>query len=80
MSDRQITLPFRARRRKQSHRNADLIGRAYEEDYATVTVVESCLNDESRVMLRRDPGGRTFSLPAWLVRLIFMEKRRKRAA
>jgi hypothetical protein len=80
MSDRHITLPFRARRRQQSHPNADLIGRSYKEDYATVTVVETCLNDESRVMLRRDPGGRTFSMPAWLVRLIFMEKRRKRAA
>ena len=80
MSDRQITLPFRARRRKRLPPNADLIGRSYEEDYATVTVVETCLNDESRVMLRRDPGGRTWSMPAWLVRLIFMEKRRKRAA
>jgi hypothetical protein len=80
MRDRQITLPFRKRSKKRSHPNADLIGRSYEEDYATVTVVETCMNDESRVMLRRDPGGSTWSMPAWLVRLIFMEKKRKRAA
>jgi hypothetical protein len=80
MRAKQFTLPFRAKRKRPKFQNADLIGRSYEEDYATVTVIETCLNDESRVMLRRDPGGSTWSMPAWLVRLIFMEKKRKRAA
>jgi hypothetical protein len=79
MRDRQVTLPFRARRKKLANPNVDLIGRSYQEGYSTVTVVETCLNDDSRVMLRRDSGG-TWSMPAWLVRLIFAEKKRKRAA
>lgn len=80
MRAKQVSLPFRAQRKSQNDRHADLIGRSYEEDYATVTVIETCLNDQSRVMLRRDPGGSTWSMPAWLVRLIFMERKRKRAA
>ncbi len=80
MRDKQITLPFRGRQKKRSNANADLIGRSYKEGYSTVTVTETCLNDERRVMLRRDPGGSTWSMPAWLVRLIFVEKKRKRAA
>lgn len=80
MRERQITLPFRARQKKQVNPNVDLIGRSYKEGYSTVTVVETCLNDESRVMLRRDPGGSTWSMPAWLARLIFTEKQQKRAA
>lgn len=81
MSTKQIALPFR-RKRKEPRKNSsyDLIGRSYEEDHATVTVTGLCLNDDSRVMLRRDPGGATWSMPAWLMRLIFMEKRGKRAA
>jgi len=30
--------------------------------------------------LRRDPGGTTWSMPSWLVRLIFIEKKGRRAA
>jgi hypothetical protein len=80
MREKQITLPFRKRRKTRRDPNVDLIGRSYEEGYSTVTVTETCLNDDRRVMLRRDPGGRTWSMPAWLVRLIFTEKKRKRAA
>ena len=80
MRHEQIALPFRTRRPKRGNRNTDLIGRSYEDGYTTVTVIESCLNDEGRVMLRRDPGGSTYSMPGWLVRLIFMEQKRKRAA
>ena len=81
MSTRQITLPFRlkgAERRRDP--NVDLIGRSYEQGYASVTVTGLCLNDESRVMVRREPGGSTWSMPAWLMRLIFLEKNGKRAA
>ena len=81
MNTRQITLPFRAKRdRRPANSNVDLIGRSYEEDYSTVTVVSLCRNDDSRVMVRREPGGRTFSMPAWLMRLIFMEQEGRRAA
>ena len=81
MSARQIALPFRSKRIDQSmNPNEDLIGRSYEEDDATVTVIGLCLNDDRRVMVQRDIDGRTWSMPAWLMRLIFMERNRKRAA
>ena len=81
MSARQIALPFRSRRIEKSlNSNRDLIGRSYEEDDATVTVIDVCLNDDRRVIVQRDIDGRTWSMPAWLMRLIFMERNRKRAA
>ena len=81
MNAKQIALPFRAKRKQQRRNpNVDLIGRSYEDDYATVTVVGLCANDEGRVTVRRDPGGRTWSMPAWLMRLIFMARKGRRAA
>ena len=81
MSVRQIALPFRSKRiDKSMNPNEDLIGRSYEEDDAIVTVIGLCLNDDRRVMVQRDIDGRTWSMPAWLMRLIFMERNRKRAA
>ena len=81
MSARQITLPFRARRVEVgTEPNADLIGRSYEEGDATITVVETCLNDPRRVMVERDLDGHTWSMPAWLMHLVFEETKRKRAA
>jgi hypothetical protein len=80
MSARQITLPFRAKRvETRTDTNADLIGRTYEDGEATITVIETCLNDQRRVMVQRDIDGHTWSMPAWLMRLVFKEKR-KRAA
>ena len=81
MSARQIALPFRSKRiDKSMNPNEDLIGRSYEEDDAIVTVIGLCLNDNGRVMVQRDIDGRTWSMPAWLMRLIFMERNKKRAA
>ena len=81
MSARQIALPFRSKRiDKSMNPNEDLIGRSYEEDEAIVTVIGLCLNDDRRVMVQRDIDGRTWSMPAWLMRLIFMERNKKRAA
>ncbi|HEX3144159.1 MAG TPA: hypothetical protein VHQ64_09315 [Pyrinomonadaceae bacterium] len=81
MSARQITLPFRARRAEtQTDANADLVGRSYEDGLATITVVETCFNDQSRVMVKRDLDGHTWSMPAWLMRFVFKETTQKRAA
>lgn len=81
MNAKQIALPFRAKRAQpRKNPNVDLIGRSYEDDYATVTVIGLCANDEGRIIVRRDPGGRTWSMPAWLMRMIFMEKKGQRAA
>ena len=81
MNARQFALPFRPKRvAPERDRNADLIGRSYEDGLAIITVIETCLNDQSRVMVERDLDGHVWSMPAWLMRLIFMEVKRKRAA
>ena len=82
MNATQITLPFRLRgARQRQNQNLDLLGRCYADGDAVITVIEICPGDESRVMVERDVDGRTWSMPAWLMRLIFMEKKkRKRAA
>ena len=81
MSARQITLPLRARYADaQPDPNHDLIGRTYDEGDATITVLETCLNDSRRVMVQRDLDGHVWSMPAWLMRLVFKEAKQKRAA
>ena len=81
MSARQITLPFRARRvESHSNPNVDLIGRSYEDGIATITVIETCLNDQTRVMVQRDLDGHTWSMPAWLMRFVLRETPQKRVA
>jgi hypothetical protein len=81
MNAKQIALPLPAKRsRRVANTNVDLIGRSYEEEHSTVTVISLCANDQSRVMVRRDPDGRTFLMPAWLMRLIFMDQEGCRAA
>ena len=81
MSARQIAFPFRTKRaEEQRDPNRDLIGRSYEEGDAIITVVETCFNDQRRVMVQRDLDGHTWSMPAWLMRLVFKETEQKRAA
>ena len=81
MNAKQFALPFRPKRMEPEHdRNADLIGRSYEDGIATITVIETSLNDQTRVMVQRDLDGHVWSMPAWLMRLILMEVQRKRAA
>jgi hypothetical protein len=81
MNTRQFALPFRAKRfEPERDPNADLIGRSYEDGIATITVIETSLNDSTRVMVQRDLDGHTWSMPAWLMRLMFKEVKRKRAA
>jgi len=81
MHAEQIAFSFRVKKRKQSYSpSTDLIGRSYAEGKATITVISVCLNDDKRVIVERDTDGRTWSMPAWLMHLIFLEKKGKRAA
>jgi hypothetical protein len=81
MNTQQIAFPFRTKRSGvRNNPSTDLIGRSYIDGPATITVVSVCFNDDSRVMVERDPDGRAWSMPAWLMRLIFIEKNGKRAA
>jgi hypothetical protein len=81
MNAQQFTLPFRLRRAEpRTNSNRDLIGRSYQQDkWITVTVVDVCLDDPGRVQVQRDVDGKTWTMPAWLMRLIFLEEL-KRAA
>ena len=77
MHAEQFAFPFRFRKPKvENNPNTDLIGRSYNDSRATITVVSVCLNDEKRVMVERDLDGRTWSMPGWLMRLIFLENKR----
>lgn len=81
MNARQFALPFRSKRvETERDPNEDLVGRSYEDGVATITVIETCLNDQTRVMVERDLDGHVWSMPAWLMRLMFKEAKRKRAA
>lgn len=77
MHPQQIAFPFRMKRPSRSEApNTDLIGRSYVDGQATITVTSVCLNNSNRVMVERDLDGRTWSMPAWLMHLIFLEKKR----
>ena len=80
MNTRQITLPFRLRPTEPRNANRDLIGRSYRQnEYATVTVTDVCVENTARVVVERDTDGKTWTMPGWLMRLIFLEEF-KRAA
>ena len=74
-----LAFPFK-RSASLTDQNLDLLGRSYAEGDAVITVIEICPCDESRVMVERDLDGRTWSMPGWLMRLIFMEKKKGRRA
>jgi len=81
MRAEQIPFPFRVKQPKRSDNwSAELVGRSYVDCHATITVVSVCLDDDKRVMVERDLDGRIWSMPAWLMRLIFLETKEKRAA
>jgi hypothetical protein len=81
MNATQIAFPFRTKPPQLGNApNTDLIGCSYCDGRATMTVTSVCLGDVNRVLVQRDLDGRIWSMPAWLMRLIFMEKNGKRAA
>ena len=81
MNARQFALPFRNKlTSSRANSNRDLIGRSYQQDkWITVTVVDVCQDDPGRVRVQRDADGKTWTMPGWLMRLIFLEEL-KRAA
>jgi hypothetical protein len=81
MKAQQIVLPFRASKAaSRPNSNFDLIGRWYEDERGRVTIIGICTNDGRRVIAKRHPSGSTWSMPGWLTRLIFVEKKRRRRA
>jgi hypothetical protein len=80
MQAEQCVFPFRTKPKRSHAPSEELIGRSYIDGYATVTVISVCSDDNKRVMVERDLDGRQWSMPAWLMRLIFLETKGKRAA
>lgn len=81
MRTEQFAFPFRTKKApRRNNPAADLIGRSYVDGHATIRVVGVCPNDDKRVMVERDLDRRTWSMPAWLMHLIFLEQNGKRAA
>ena len=78
---RQFTLPFRHKLVCSStNSNRDLIGRSYQQDkWATVSVIDVCIDDPARVRVQRDVDGKTWTMPGWLMRLIFLEETQRAA-
>ena len=78
---RQFTLPFRHKlAASRTNSNRDLIGRSYQQDtWTTVSVIDVCVDEPGRVRVQRDVDGKTWTMPGWLMRLIFLEEL-KRAA
>ena len=85
MSAQLILFPLTAQKtRSGKSPNRDLIGRSYQEGHIRVTVIALCGENDARVMVRRMPGGKPFSMPAWLMRFALVDasnqKKRKRVA
>lgn len=78
---RQFALPFRHKlATSRDNSNRDLIGRSYQQDkWTTVSVIDVCVDDPGRVRVQRDVDGKTWTMPGWLMRLIFLDEF-KRAA
>lgn len=76
----QVAFPFWSNKKSRSRSGANLfalIGRSYSEsEYVTVTVLGICEHDSRRVLVRRDPGT-MFSMPGWLVNLIFSQEEKQ---
>lgn len=81
MNAQQIAFSFRMKQpQRRTAANTDLIGRSYKDGYATIVVTGLCSSDPTRVMVERDLDGRTWSMPGWLMRLVFLEEKNKQAA
>lgn len=79
MKATQTILPFPHTRQMSRGSNVDLVGRSYIDEYVEVTVIGICEENDQRVLVRRTPG-QISSMPGWLMRLIFSDKKTRRAA
>ena len=83
MEAEQIALPFRlltGRSVKGRDSNADLIGQSFFDRSEIITVIGVCPLNPKQVMVQRDFDGKSWAVPAGVVRLIVGNKKRRRAA
>lgn len=84
MKPQQIILPLRQINRETRETaeqpNADLVGRSFFDGSATITVTAISHTNPRQVIVRRDQEGKSWSVPAGVIRLIVGRKKRRRAA
>jgi hypothetical protein len=75
----QIVLPFRSKRRSRRVRseagNEDLIGLSYFDRDTTVVVTGCSQSNPALVIVERNSDGKSWTVPAGLIRLIIGNKR-----
>jgi hypothetical protein len=77
MNAEQIAFSFRVKQTQSRNTpNTDLIGLSYKDGYATIVVTGVCLDDTTRVIVERDLDGRIWSMPGWVMRMVFMEEKK----
>lgn len=81
MEAEQIAFPFRPVSRKIISRglNTDLIGRSFADGAATISVIGVCPGNPRHVMVQRDLDGKSWSVPAGMIRLITGHRKRRAA-
>jgi hypothetical protein len=84
MKPEQIVLPLkqikRETRETAEQANADLVGRSFFDGSTAITVTGVSHTNPRQVVVRRDADGKSWSVPAGLIRLIVGRKKRRRAA
>ncbi len=60
--------------------NSDLVGRSFYDGQSDVRVTGVCRLRPAHLIVARDSDGRTWTVPAGLIRLIVGRERRKRTA
>lgn len=86
MAEEQIALPFRLlkgeaiNKEEKRQPNADLIGRSFFDQSVTMTVISLYPANAKQVIVQRDADGKSWSVPAGLIRLIVGHKKKRRAA
>ncbi|MGA9998208.1 MAG: hypothetical protein WBP93_22535 [Pyrinomonadaceae bacterium] len=86
MSAEQITLPFNLTGRKAARKkdvndvNDDLIGRCFFDGASTINVIRTSPANPNQVIVQRDTDGKSWTVPAWLIRTVIGRRKKRRAA
>ena len=83
MKAEQIVLPFRltgGTSVKEGQGCADLIGQSFHDGRVTLSVIGVCPSNPNQVIVQRDLDQKSWAAPAWLIRTIVGQKKKKRRA
>ena len=83
MKPEQIVLPLRPiniETRQTEQENIELVGRCFFDGSATITVIGISHTNAKQMIVGRDLDGKSWSVPAGVIRIIVGRKKRRRAA